>query len=122
MQEHLAFFGISTSIFIPTPPHSHPLRNITYRTYQRKYIMLKIQHPINTDHLEHYLLALGKALNHDLLPYCYPVTPEPQVPLSKHDALQKELDTLKVELKNKDEEPLNLRTENNVLREVFGKK
>lgn len=68
------------------------------------------------------LLTVGKAFNHDLLQYFYPVPPEPQVPLSKHDALQKELNALKAELKTKDEELLKLRTENNVLREVFGKK
>lgn len=68
------------------------------------------------------LLAVGKALHHDLLQYYYPTPPEPQVPQSKHDALQKELDNLKDELRTKDEELLKLRTENNVLREVFGKK
>lgn len=68
------------------------------------------------------LLAVGKALNHDLLQYFYPTPPEPQVPLSKHHALQKELDDLKAELKTKEEELLKLRTENAVLREVFSKK
>lgn len=75
------------------------------------------------------LVQMSRALNHDLLQYYYPTPPEPQVPVSKLQAaeqtigtLQQEIEALKAELKTKDEELLKLRTENNVLREVFGKK
>lgn len=75
------------------------------------------------------LVQMGRALKHDLLQYYYPAPPEPHVPVSQLNkaeetivALQTDIDNLKAELKTKDEELLKLRTENAVMREVFGKK
>lgn len=65
------------------------------------------------------LLEVGKALNHDLLKYFYPVPPEPMLPKTELEAALKENENLKAEIKTKDEELLKLRTENNVLREVM---
>ena len=67
------------------------------------------------------LVQVGRALDTDLLKYYYPVPPEPVVPASQLEAARTEIESLKNELKMKDEELLKLRTENNVLREVFGK-
>ena len=65
------------------------------------------------------LLAVGKALNHDLLKYFYAVPPDAQV-TEQLQAAQKQIEILQAELKTKDEELLKLSTENTVLREVFG--
>ena len=66
------------------------------------------------------LLAVGKALNHDLLKYFYAVLPDAQA-VAQLQAAQKQIESLQAELKTKDEELLKLSTENKVLREVFGK-
>ncbi len=67
------------------------------------------------------LVQVGLALDTDLLKYYYPVPPEPVVPASHLESARTEIESLQNELKMKDEELLKLRTENNVLREVFGK-
>lgn len=68
------------------------------------------------------LLQVGGALKHDLLKYYYPVPPAPVVPAADLETAQQEMANLKAEMKTKDDELLKLRTENNVLRDVMGKR
>ena len=66
------------------------------------------------------LLEVGKALQTDLLKYYYPVPPQPMVPGAELEAARQQIQQLQNELTLKEAELLKLRTEKNVLREVFG--
>lgn len=66
------------------------------------------------------LVLVGRALNTDLLKYYYPVPPQPMVPATELEAAHQQVQHLQTELMLKDAELLKLRTENAVLREVFG--
>ena len=68
------------------------------------------------------LLAVGKALNHDLLQYYYPTPPEAQVPVSRLNKAEETIATLQKQLSEQELELLKLRTENALMREVLAKK